>query len=212
MAHNSDAGIAAVSRLLRNGAPVAGDAGGGIALLAEIRLTRPLATVLRALRLAAFVDALDKLVARHRARLGSAHPSAQGEELLAQQLGRYFPMLGDHGSVGLLNPVAEDGVLPPDQAHSVRFHPRLEPRKPVEALDSTRSASASATERSTSPIAPEGRPGRGRTPDEMRLHSTRGCLPALQTSMYLRRPSLSPGSANGLNLLQADATPSKRVG
>src|SRR5918999_3411838 len=128
MAHNSDAGIAAVSRLLRNGAPVAGDAGGGIALLAEIRLTRPLATVLRALRLAAFVDALDKLVARHRARLGSAHPSAQGEELLAQQLGRYFPMLGDHGSVGLLNPVAEDGVLPPDQAHSVRFHPSLDPR------------------------------------------------------------------------------------
>jgi predicted DCC family thiol-disulfide oxidoreductase YuxK len=60
--------------VLRDGTPVAGDSGGGIALLAEVRLTRPLGSVLRALRASALVDALDKLVARHRARLGSLVP------------------------------------------------------------------------------------------------------------------------------------------
>jgi hypothetical protein len=59
---------------LRDGRPIAGDGGGGIALFAEMRLTRPLATVLRALRASTLVDALDKLVARHRSRLGHVVP------------------------------------------------------------------------------------------------------------------------------------------
>jgi hypothetical protein len=60
--------------VLRDGTPVPGDAGGGVALFAEVRLTRPLGRVLRALHAAVLIDALDKLVARHRARLGRLVP------------------------------------------------------------------------------------------------------------------------------------------
>jgi hypothetical protein len=60
--------------VLRDGTPVPGDAGGGIALFAEVRLTRPLARLLRALRAAALLDRLDTLVARHRGRLGRFVP------------------------------------------------------------------------------------------------------------------------------------------
>jgi hypothetical protein len=58
----------------RNGTPIAGDAGGGVALFAEVRLTRPLGRVLRTLRASALIDTLDKLVARHRGRLGRLVP------------------------------------------------------------------------------------------------------------------------------------------
>jgi hypothetical protein len=60
--------------VLRDGTPVPGDRGGGVALLAELRVTRPLGLALRALRLSAAVDALDRLVARHRSRLGKLVP------------------------------------------------------------------------------------------------------------------------------------------
>lgn len=60
--------------VLRDGTPVPGDRGGGVALFAEVRLTRPLGRVLRALRLSPLVDASDRLVSRHRARLGRLVP------------------------------------------------------------------------------------------------------------------------------------------
>src|SRR5206468_5456963 len=53
---------------------VAGDGGGGVAVFTEVRLTRPLGTVLRTLGLSALIDALDKLAARHRSRLGHLVP------------------------------------------------------------------------------------------------------------------------------------------
>jgi hypothetical protein len=60
--------------VLRDGTPVAGDAGGGVALFAHVRLTRPVARVLRTLHASALIDALDKVVARHRGRLGRLVP------------------------------------------------------------------------------------------------------------------------------------------
>jgi hypothetical protein len=60
--------------VLRDGTPIAGDAGGGVALFGEVRLTRPLGRVLRALRASPLVDAFDRLVARHRSRLGRFVP------------------------------------------------------------------------------------------------------------------------------------------
>jgi hypothetical protein len=61
--------------LLRDGTPVAGDSGGGVAVFTELRLTRPLGRALRALRASRLLDALDKLVARHRSRLGKVVPA-----------------------------------------------------------------------------------------------------------------------------------------
>jgi hypothetical protein len=60
--------------VLRDGTPVPGDAGGGVALFAEVRLTRPLAQALRVLRAGRPIDALDKLVARRRGGLGRLVP------------------------------------------------------------------------------------------------------------------------------------------
>lgn len=60
--------------VLRDGKPIAGDGGGGVALFAELRLTGVLGSVLRALRACALVDAVDKIVARHRGRLGHLVP------------------------------------------------------------------------------------------------------------------------------------------
>ena len=60
--------------VLRDGTLLPGDAGGGVALFAEVRLTRPLGLLLRAVRASALVDALDKVVARHRGRLGRFVP------------------------------------------------------------------------------------------------------------------------------------------
>jgi hypothetical protein len=58
----------------RDGTPVAGDAGGGVALLTELRLTRPLGRGLHVLGAERIVDALDKLVARNRGRLSKVVP------------------------------------------------------------------------------------------------------------------------------------------
>jgi hypothetical protein len=60
--------------VLRDGTPVQGDRGGGVALFSELRLTRPLGRVLRTLRAGRLVDALDRLVSRHRSRLGRFVP------------------------------------------------------------------------------------------------------------------------------------------
>jgi hypothetical protein len=43
--------------VLRDGTPIAGDAGGGVALFAEVRLTRPLERAFRAFRASALIDA-----------------------------------------------------------------------------------------------------------------------------------------------------------
>jgi hypothetical protein len=64
--------------VLRDGTPVPGDGGGGVALFAEIRLTRPLGRLLRVLRASVVVDALDKLVARRRGGLGRFAPDGPG--------------------------------------------------------------------------------------------------------------------------------------
>ena len=60
--------------VLRDGTPVRGDDGGGVALLAELELTSGLARALRALRLSRLVDAFDKVLARFRPRLGHFVP------------------------------------------------------------------------------------------------------------------------------------------
>jgi hypothetical protein len=58
----------------RDGTPIAGDAGGGLAVLAEVRLTRPAARVLRALHAGVLIDGLDTVLARNRGRLGRVVP------------------------------------------------------------------------------------------------------------------------------------------
>ena len=56
--------------ILRDGTPVAGDGGGGVLLLSELQLTRPLGRALGTLRLSPLVDAGDKLLAKFRKHLG----------------------------------------------------------------------------------------------------------------------------------------------
>jgi hypothetical protein len=63
--------------IVRDGTLVPGDAGGGVALLAELRLTRPLGRFLRVVRAEPLVDALDKFVSRHRGRLGRLVPDGR---------------------------------------------------------------------------------------------------------------------------------------
>jgi hypothetical protein len=60
--------------VLRNGTPIPGDAGGGVALFERVRLTRPLGRVLRTVHASALIDAFDKVVARYRSRLGGLVP------------------------------------------------------------------------------------------------------------------------------------------
>ncbi len=60
--------------VLRDGTPVAGDGGGGVALLSEISSARPLSRLLRAFRLSPVLDAVDRLLARYRASLGRFVP------------------------------------------------------------------------------------------------------------------------------------------
>jgi hypothetical protein len=60
--------------VLRDRTLVPGDAGGGVALLAELRLTRPLGRLLRAVEAQPAIDALDKLVSHHRGRVGRLVP------------------------------------------------------------------------------------------------------------------------------------------
>ncbi len=64
--------------ILRDGTPVAGNNGGGIAVLTEVERTRPLASVLRRMRLSPLLDALDKLVARYRKYLSRFVPDGSG--------------------------------------------------------------------------------------------------------------------------------------
>ena len=59
---------------MRNGTLVPGDDGGGVALFAEVRLTRGLARIVRAVHASALIDRVDKVVARHRSRLGRVVP------------------------------------------------------------------------------------------------------------------------------------------
>jgi hypothetical protein len=60
--------------VLREGTPVAGDAGGGVALFEEVRLTRPLGQLLRAAHAGRLVDRFDKVVAGQRGRLSYLVP------------------------------------------------------------------------------------------------------------------------------------------
>jgi hypothetical protein len=60
--------------VLGDGTPVAGDRGGALALLLELRSTRPLGRLLRAANASALLDAGDELLARHRGRLGRLVP------------------------------------------------------------------------------------------------------------------------------------------
>jgi hypothetical protein len=60
--------------VLRDGTPIAGDAGGAVALFAEVRLTQPLGRVLGTLHACGLLDALDKVVAGQRGRLGRFVP------------------------------------------------------------------------------------------------------------------------------------------
>ena len=57
-----------------DGTPVAGNRGGGVEILRELRLTRPLGGLLRALRLSRAVDVADDLLARCRKQLGRFVP------------------------------------------------------------------------------------------------------------------------------------------
>jgi hypothetical protein len=60
--------------VLRDGTPIAGDRGGGVTLMAAIRLTRPLGRASRRLGLSPVMEALDRLVSRYRKQLGRLVP------------------------------------------------------------------------------------------------------------------------------------------
>lgn len=60
--------------ILRDGTPISGHHGGGVLLLSEIRLTRPLGRLLKALHLSGLLDALDVYFARQRSKLSSIVP------------------------------------------------------------------------------------------------------------------------------------------
>ena len=60
--------------VLRDGTPVAGDGGAGVLVLSELRATRSLGRALERVGATPLVDALDKLVTRHRAGLGRIVP------------------------------------------------------------------------------------------------------------------------------------------
>jgi hypothetical protein len=59
----------------RDGTPVPGNAGGGVAVLSELRLTRPFGRFLRLARLSRAVDVFDRLVSRNLKRLGRIVPA-----------------------------------------------------------------------------------------------------------------------------------------
>jgi hypothetical protein len=60
--------------VLGDGTPVPGNDGGPIAVLTEVRSTRPFGCLLRALHAGALLDATDRLVSRHLGRLGRLVP------------------------------------------------------------------------------------------------------------------------------------------
>jgi hypothetical protein len=57
-----------------DGSLVAGNKGGGVAMLEVFPVTRPVAAVLRALRLSPFVDWADDVLSGQRGRLGKVVP------------------------------------------------------------------------------------------------------------------------------------------
>lgn len=63
--------------VLRDGTPVAGNKGGGVAILSELRLTRPLGLLLRVFRLSNLVDFLDDQLAQRRGTLGHLVPDGE---------------------------------------------------------------------------------------------------------------------------------------
>ena len=71
--------------VLPDGTPIAGDAGGGVVLMTELRLTRPVGRALRALHASALVDALDKVVARHRGLLGHLVPDGEPPDIATRE-------------------------------------------------------------------------------------------------------------------------------
>src|SRR5205085_1553480 len=60
--------------VIADGTPVAGNKGGGVAMLAVFPLTGPLASVLRVLRLSPLVDWADEVLSGQRGRLGKVVP------------------------------------------------------------------------------------------------------------------------------------------
>lgn len=60
--------------VLRDGTAVAGDHGGGVLVLTELRLTHPLGRLLERIGASRLVDAFDKRIARHRAGLSRLVP------------------------------------------------------------------------------------------------------------------------------------------
>lgn len=64
--------------VLQDGSPIAGDKGGGVTLMIELRITRQIGLLLRRLRLSPFVDALDILMARYRGCLSRLVPEGPG--------------------------------------------------------------------------------------------------------------------------------------
>jgi hypothetical protein len=59
---------------MRDGSLVAGNKGGGVAMLAVFPLTRPVAVLLRTLRLSPLVDWADDVLSAQRGRLGNVVP------------------------------------------------------------------------------------------------------------------------------------------
>ncbi len=60
--------------VLRGGTPVAGNKGGGVVILSELRLTRPVGLLLRLLRLSPLIDFVDDQLAQRRGALGRFVP------------------------------------------------------------------------------------------------------------------------------------------
>jgi len=60
--------------VLRDGMPIAGNAGGGVALLTALPGMRMIGRLLKTLRLSPVVDALDNLLAHQRGRLSRFVP------------------------------------------------------------------------------------------------------------------------------------------
>ena len=60
--------------ILRDGTAVDGDHGGGVLLLTELKLTRPIGRILGLLRLSSTIDVCDRVLSRYRKRLSRFVP------------------------------------------------------------------------------------------------------------------------------------------
>jgi hypothetical protein len=63
--------------VLRDGTLVPGDHGGGVALLRQLRLTRPFGKLLHAARVSPAVDVFDRALARSRTHLSKVVPDGE---------------------------------------------------------------------------------------------------------------------------------------